>query len=260
VRHLRAYLAALIRSNGPATLSRKISALRSFYKFLMRRGLVRSNPAAVLRLPKQAVRLPDFLSSDDACELVEVPAGEAEQRGALAVRDAAILELLYGGGLRVSELTGLDLERVDLGDGSLRVHGKGSRERLVPLGAAAQRTLEAYLRVRPRLLARRGANTDSTGALFLGHHGTRLTPRQIQNLVRRHGVQIGRSDLHPHALRHSCATHLLDAGADLRGIQELLGHQHLSTTQRYTHVSVDRLLEAYDRAHPLARRRGPAAT
>lgn len=159
VRHLRGYLASLIGSNSPATLCRKIAALRSFYRFAMRRGLVRGNPAAALRLPKQAMRLPDFLSVDDACELVELPAAEVEQRGALALRDAALLELLYAGGLRVSELTGLSLERLELDEGSVRVHGKGGRERIVPIGSAAVRALQAYLPVRPRLLARRHADT-----------------------------------------------------------------------------------------------------
>src|SRR5262249_36817245 len=157
--------------------------------------------------------------------------------------------LLYGCGLRVGELTGLTVERLDLVARHLWVLGKGAKERLVPLGPPAHDALLAYLSVRPKLRHPKTGAQDSE-RVFLGRYGTRLTPRQVQNIVRSYGLSAaGRGDLHPHAFRHSFATHMLDAGADLRTIQELLGHTSLSTTQRYTHVSVDRLMEAYDRAH-----------
>jgi len=248
---LRAYLASLFEKSEAETIARKISELRSFYRFLVRRGITKKNPAAALRSPKVRRKLPKFLTVDEAFQVVEAPTARPDDP--LAVRDTAMLELLYGGGLRVSELVGLTLDRLDLGARRVRVVGKGDKERLVPFGAPCVRALEAYLAVRGRLRHPR-TGVRHPDAVFLGRHGTRLTARQVQGLVRRWGtVGAGRPDLHPHALRHTCATHLLDAGADLRGIQELLGHASLSTTQRYTHVSIDRLQEAYDAAHPLAR-------
>jgi integrase/recombinase XerC len=170
------------------------------------------------------------------------------------VRDAALLEVLYGSGLRVSELVGLDLDHVALERDELRVLGKGKKERLVPLGTKAREAILAYLGSRPELRNERTGAQDPR-ALFLGRRGTRLGVRRVQTLVQRYGaLGAGRSDLHPHALRHSCATHLLEGGADLRAIQELLGHSSLATTQRYTHVSLDQLMRVYDRAHPLAHR------
>jgi integrase/recombinase XerC len=165
-----------------------------------------------------------------------------------------MLEMLYGAGVRVSELRGLTIADVDLAARRVRVMGKGRKERLAPFGAPALEAIRAWLEIRPLVLARaQGGHADAVHALWLGEHGTALTARQIQNVVRRYGaLGAGRGDLHPHALRHSYATHLLDAGADLRGIQELLGHASLATTQRYTHVSVDRLMAVYDKAHPLA--------
>jgi integrase/recombinase XerC len=249
---LRRFLATFVGDNGAATIARKIAALRAFYRDLVRIGAIVDNPASALRLPKVSKPLPKFLSVSAMSEVVETPDRDRPD-DALALRDRAILEMLYGAGVRVSELCGLDLDRIDLTARLARVLGKGSKERLVPFGEPCVRALERYLAQRSRLChPRTGAHHPS--ALFLGRHGTRLTVRQVQHLVRRYGVLgAGRPDLHPHALRHSCATHLLDAGADLRGIQELLGHESLSTTQRYTHVSVDRLLEIYARAHPLAR-------
>lgn len=258
---LRSFLAALVPANAPPTIARKIAALRAFYRFLMKRGLVANNPAAALRLPKLPKKLPRFLSIEDAATLVN---GTAAQRGSeawralLEVRDRALLELLYGAGLRVSELATLTLERLSLGTSEIRVHGKGDKQRVLPLGGPAQRALEDYLRVRGQFRGK--AREPHPTAVFLGRYGTRLTARQIEQLVKRYGqLALGRPDLHPHALRHTCATHLLDAGADLRGIQEFLGHASLSTTQRYTHVSIDRLFEVYARAHPLAKRKKSAA-
>jgi integrase/recombinase XerC len=190
-----------------------------------------------------------FLTVDEAFRVVEAPESDGARPEPLRLRDAAMLELLYAAGLRVSELAGLKLTSFE--GRTVRVLGKGGKERITPFGGAAETALAAYLAVRPQL---RGKDGDQhPDAFFLGRFGTALTARQVQNIVQRYGaLGAGRGDLHPHALRHSCATHLLDAGADLRSIQELLGHASLSTTQRYTHVSVDRLMEVYDRAHPMA--------
>jgi integrase/recombinase XerC len=253
---LRAHLARLFEKNGSATLARKLAAYRSFYRFLERRGMVKENPASALKTPKVRRPLPKFLTVEDSFRVVEAPSKDHGRDDKLVLRDRAILELLYGCGLRVSEVEGLTLDRVDLAGGSVRVIGKGDKERIVPLGGAAAAALEAWFETRPRMRSNKEGAAQHPSAVFLGRHGTPLTARQIQNVVRRYGtLGAGRSDLHPHALRHTCATHLLDAGADLRSIQELLGHASLSTTQRYTHVSVDRLMAVYDKAHPLARKK-----
>jgi integrase/recombinase XerC len=252
---LRSFLASLVPDNAPPTIARKIAALRAFYRFLMKRSLITTNPAAALRLPKLARKLPRFLSVDDATLLVNAPLeGEDTSNPLLDVRNRAMLELLYGGALRVSELATLTLERLDLPSAQVRVHGKGNKERVLPLGGPAIRALTDYLQVRDQFRGKSSA--PHPDAVFLGRFGTRLSARQIEQWVKRYGKSaLGRPDLHPHALRHTCATHLLDAGADLRGIQEFLGHASLSTTQRYTHVSMDRLFEAYASAHPHAKRK-----
>jgi integrase/recombinase XerC len=247
---LRQYLASRADTRQPATLARNVATLRAFYRFLQRRGLCKSNPAALLRLPKLPRKLPKVLSVEATLAVVTEP---PEDDAPLAVRGRAMLELLYGAGVRVSELAGLSLERLDLARAEVRVHGKGSKERVLPIGPVCVEALQRYLAVRPSLRSPRTGQQHAF-ALFLGWRGTQLGVRQIRALVKHYGASaLGHADLHPHALRHSCATHLLDAGADLRAIQELLGHASLSTTQRYTHVSVDRLLEVYARAHPLAR-------
>jgi integrase/recombinase XerC len=252
LRALRRFLASFAGDNGAATIARKLAALRAFFRDLQRRAERADNPARSLRLPKVQKPLPRPLSVPDMSEIVEVAdRGRADE--VLRVRDRAMLELLYGAGLRVSELCGLNLASVELAARSARVLGKGSKERVVPFGEPCAEAIERYLRIRGELRSSRTGAQDAE-ALFLSRLGRRLTVRQVQHLVRRYGMLgAGRPGVHPHALRHSCATHLLDAGADLRAIQELLGHSSLSTTQRYTHVSVDRLLEIYDRAHPLAR-------
>jgi integrase/recombinase XerC len=252
---LRAFLASLFDGRQPPTLARKISALRAFYRFLVRRGMARANPASSLRVPKVNKPLPKFLTVEDAFRVVDAPPKDrSASSGPLQVRNQAILELLYGTGVRVSEVSTLDIQDVDLNEAQARVRGKGNKERVVPLGETCIQALQRYLEVRPSLRSSKGQPPDPK-ALFLGRWGTRLSPRQIENVVRKYGaLGAARGDLHPHALRHSCATHLLDAGADLRSIQELLGHASLSTTQRYTHVSIDRLMEVYDRAHPLSKK------
>lgn len=257
---LRAFLAGSFDGNTASTMARKVSAVRAFFRYLEKRGKLTDNPAASLTRPKVPKPLPEFVTVEDAFRVVAAPGKRtddpADERRAQAVvlRDAAILELLYSSGARVSEVAGLSLGSVDLGAGHARVLGKGQKERLVPLGGECVAALRAYLPRRPDLVDKDGQQ-DAT-ALFVGRFGTRLGARQVQNVVQRYGMlATGRPDLHPHTLRHTCATHLLDAGADLRSIQELLGHASLGTTQRYTHVTTDRMMTTYDRAHPLARAR-----
>jgi integrase/recombinase XerC len=247
VLELRGWLGTLARELKPSSIARKIASVRSFFRFLMRVGRTNNNPAGSLTLPKLGRPLPVFLDAETTGEVVELPKDDL-----LGMRDRAALEVLYAAGLRVSELCGLDVERVDVDRGEARVIGKGDKERVVPLGRPAREALAAWLSVRPELL-RPTSPDDARRAVFLSNRGRRLGVRRVQTLVKRYGVlAAGRADLHPHALRHSCATHLLDGGADLRSIQELLGHSTLSTTQRYTHTSIEGLVRVYDRAHPLA--------
>jgi len=249
---LRGFLSGLFRSNQASTMKKKVSAIRSFFRFLRKREMIDRNPAAGLRSPKIGKSLPRFLTVDQAFRVMGSPPKETERAEPLKVRDLALLETLYGTGARVGELASMNLDHCDFTESVVRVLGKGGKERIVPLGKSSAEALLAYLPERGRLLTR--AKHGDVDALWLSRTGSRLSVRQVQNIVRRHGtLGAGRGDLHPHAMRHTCATHLLDAGADLRSIQELLGHSSLSTTQRYTHVSMDRLMEVYDKAHPLAR-------
>jgi integrase/recombinase XerC len=255
---LRGFLGQIARTCAPASVARKIASVRALLRYLMRRGELDHNAAMELSLPKVRRPLPTFLNVDAAAEVMTTPeAGTAE-----GLRDRAVLETLYGAGLRVSELRGLDLGDVDTasaGLGSVRVVGKGDKERVVPLGSAAVAAIRSYLARRDELHDPRTGSIDPR-ALFLSRRGARLGVRRVQDLVHRYGaLGAGRADLHPHALRHTCATHLLDGGADLRAIQKMLGHSSLATTQRYTHVSVDHLLQVYDAAHPLARRKKEGA-
>jgi integrase/recombinase XerC len=255
---LRGWLAELARAVTPTTLSRKLASVRAFFAWLERETLVSKNPASLLSSPKLRRKLPRFVAASAAAEVMEAPAAAPISEVERA-RDTALLEVLYGSGLRVSELVGLDLSHIALEEASLRVLGKGNKERIVPLGSVAKTAVERYLERRPELRHPRTGAQDER-ALFLSKKGVRLGVRRVQTLVQRYGaLGAGRGDLHPHALRHSCATHLLEGGADLRAIQELLGHSSLSTTQRYTHVSLDQLMAVYDKAHPLARRSGRLA-
>jgi integrase/recombinase XerC len=250
---LRGWLGQLARTVGSNSVARKLSALRTWMRWLRRRGFIDKSPADELSSPKVRRPLPTFLSVDVAAEVMEAPDDSAKGK-----RDRAVLELLYGSGLRVSELSGLSLGDVDLRGARARVLGKGSKEREVPLGAKCIAALVEYLEVRDEFAAaRKGPGRPGDGeAVFLSARGRRLNVRAIELLVAKYGAQGGgRADLHPHALRHTCATHMLDGGADLRAIQELLGHASLSTTQRYTHVSMEHLMRVYDAAHPLARAR-----
>lgn len=251
---LRAWLGAVAAGRSPGSVARKLSSVRTFYAFLLRRGAVATSPAALLSRPKLRRKMPLVVGVDAAQQIMEasLERRDAEERERL--RDAALLELLYGAGVRVSELTGLCIADVDLDEASVRVLGKGRKERIVPLGSKAGLAVAAYLAVRMEFRNPRTHEQDPK-ALFLGRLGRRLGVRQVQNIVHRCGaLGAGRPDLHPHALRHTCATHMLEGGADLRAIQEMLGHASLSTTQIYTHLSLDRILEVYDRAHPLAKR------
>jgi integrase/recombinase XerC len=250
---LRSWLGSVGEGLAATSIARKLSSVRAFYVFLGRTGEVRENPAALLQSPKLSRGLPLVLRAESAAEVVESPDSGPAASEIERLRDRVMLELLYGSGLRVSELSGLDLDAVDVRAAEVRVVGKGRKERIVPMSGKALEALAAYLPRRAELSHPRTRKLDP-GALLLSVRGRRLGVRAIQKLVQRYGaLGAGRPDLHPHALRHSYATHLLEGGADLRVIQELLGHSSLSTTQRYTHVSLDQLLTVYDKAHPLAR-------
>jgi len=244
---LRGWLGQLATKLEPASIARKMAAARAFFRHQIVRGKMKDNPAGALALPKVRRKLPRVLNVDAAKETVEAP-DDGDDGG---LRDRAIMELLYSSGLRVSELVGLDLDRLVLEQdrAEARVIGKGDKERRVPIGEPARLALTRYLD------ERKVEVSQATGAVFLSKRGRRLSVRAVQSLVKKYGaLGAGRGDLHPHAMRHTCATHMLDGGADLRAIQELLGHSSLATTQRYTHVSVEQLMRVYDSAHPLARR------
>jgi integrase/recombinase XerC len=241
---IRRYLARLTIDHAKSTLGRKLAAIRSFFKYLMREGTVRKNPAELVSTPKKEKKVPYHLDIDEVTSLVTAPAGI----GLLALRDRAILESLYSSGLRVSELTGLNVGGVDLDEGLVRVLGKGGKERIVPLGSHARSAIGNYLAARK--------NPPYDAPLLINARGGRLTSRSVGRIVDKYILHIAAmKKISPHTLRHTFATHLLEGGADLRSIQELLGHASLSTTQKYTHVSIDRLMEVYDKAHPKARKR-----
>jgi integrase/recombinase XerC len=246
---VRRYLAHLNeRGLARNSLLRKLAAWRSFFRFLVREGVVTGNPLAKIASPRRERRLPRVLFQAEAKRLVEA----AAQTSPICLRDRAILEVLYGAGLRVSELVGLDVGDLDLGGACLRVLGKGAKERLVPVGSYAVRALRAYLqRGRPLLLGQRTGEVEH--ALFLNRSGRRLSARAVRNIIKDYAAQAGvEGRVSPHTLRHSFATHLLDGGADLRVVQELLGHARLSTTQVYTHLSKEKMKRVYEKTHPRA--------
>lgn len=242
---VREWLAALYRERlDPISVRRKLAALRSFFRYLVREGAVAINPARLARTPKAPKRLPDVPSAETVNALLDGVAADKLERP-LPARDRTIFELLYGCGLRVSELVGLNLEDIDRGDGWLRLRGKGKKERQVPLPRQAADALERYLAERPVVRGER--------AVILNFRGKRLTARGVRGIIRLYTICLGSDpSLHPHSFRHAYATHLLSAGADLRAIQELLGHARLSTTQKYTQVSLTDLMAVYDKAHPKA--------
>jgi integrase/recombinase XerC len=241
---VRGFIADQIKSGlNKTTVSRRLASVRSFFKFLYREGYKKLNPAKLVPNPKTPKLLPMFLSVDDAFSLVEKPEG----RGLLSARDRAILELLYSSGLRVSELQGLDVEDINTREGLLKVKGKGKKERIVPVGSKALDAIKSYL-------VERIPVKKKDKSMFLNRSGSRLTDRGVRRVVVKYARLIGISGrIGPHALRHTFASHLLQGGADLRVIQELLGHASLSTTQKYTHLDVTHLIDVYDNAHPFAK-------
>jgi integrase/recombinase XerC len=249
---VRAYLEWLDRKGGKHTsLARKLAAIRSFYRFLIRRGLVTGNPVEGLRTPKQPRRLPRVLTKDDADALMSFPNGHTIG----SLRDRAILETLYSTGARVSEAVLLNVGDVHASEGLVRLQGKGRKERIVPIGSVALDAIRCYRASLPGHPA-----AVASPALFCNRRGGRLTSRSVARLVARYSSRLASGSVSPHTLRHSFATHLLDEGADLRAIQEMLGHASLSTTQRYTHVATDQLLAVYDKAHPRAGRTSDVRT
>jgi len=245
-RLIRSYLGELFDKCRRTTIARKLSALKSFFRYLELRGLAPFNPAVDIITPKQEKRIPAYLPIDDMFALLEQPDKEKE----LGLRDLAILELLYSCGLRVSELVTLDIEKLDLASRLVRVSGKGGKERLLPVGRKATVVIKEYLENTEKTRKKSG-HSKNHGPLFLNYKGRRLSVRSVDRLVKRYSRECGiTTEISPHSIRHTFATHLLDGGADLRSIQELLGHVNLSTTQKYTHVSIDKLMEVYDKSHP----------
>ena len=248
---IRGFLAFLFEQEKKKTsIARKLAAVRAFFKFLSRERELAENPAAVVSTPKLARTLPRIMTEEEMNDFLD-RVGQAAQSGDPAlVRDRAILELLYASGLRVSELTGLDLRNVNFGDGIVLVRGKGDKERIVPFGSKARAAITAYLPVREKVLQE---NKTRETALFLNARGGRLTPRSVDRLLKKHIRQFGPNvKVSPHSLRHAFASHLLAEGADLRAIQEMLGHKSLATTQKYTQVSIKQLMDVYDKTHPKA--------
>lgn len=244
---VRGFLADMHRKKiGKTTMARKLSALRSFFRYMAKSGVCSSNPAAGVKNPKQDVRHPKALNVDQALALMEAKAGD----GPRALRNLALAELLYGAGVRISEALGLDEHDVDLSSSVVRVFGKGSKERMTPISDACVERLRQYMAVRGEF-----NQSLSERALFLGDRGGRLNRRQAARILERLAKQAGLPEhVHPHMLRHSFATHMLESGADLRSVQELLGHARLSTTQRYTHLTLDKLMRTYDKAHPKSKK------
>ncbi|MGH2740217.1 MAG: tyrosine recombinase XerC [Actinomycetota bacterium] len=245
---LRRWLAQLgTRNYARSTIARRAASARSFYRYLVRRGTLGANPAVLLSAPKVAMKLPTVLKPREAADLVEAPAG----LDPYAVRDRAILELLYGSGLRVGELAGLDVDDIDLGRGRVRVRGKGGVERDLPLSRPSADALSAYFRSGRNAIAPQA--DDEAGPLFFNRRRRRIGPRDVRAMVEKYvRARLSGRHVSPHTLRHSFATHLMEGGADIRAVQELLGHASLANTQRYTHVSRRRLFEAYRSSHPRA--------
>lgn len=248
---VRSFVVSLHGVNSGATVGRKLSALRTFFRFLIRNKVIKADPLAGVTGPRVGKAIPVFLTVDETFALLEAP-GEQDT---FRLRDTAMLELLYSTGMRVSELVSRNLTDLDFNEEVLKVRGKGRKERIVPVGRPALEALQAWLPQRQQLLiacvARGKAASDK--ALFLNSRGGRLTVRSVERFVRAYGERAGITQIvTPHALRHSFATHMLEMGADLRSVQELLGHASLSTTQRYTHLTLDHLTDVYDKAHPLS--------
>lgn len=241
---IRGYLGHLHKKNKKSTVARKLSSLRTFFKYLVKHGIIIENPADQILTPKQDKPIPTYLPVDEMFRLLDAIKTES----LLGLRNRAIFETLYSCGIRVSELVGLNVFDIDYNGRIVRVLGKGRKERIVPIGEKAVKAIRAY---RLRLMEKTGISENENGPVFLNKDNGRLSARSIARILDQMVLQCGlASPVSPHVLRHTFATHLLDAGADLRVVQELLGHKSLSTTQKYTHVSIDRLMETYDKAHP----------
>ncbi|MBN2429925.1 MAG: tyrosine recombinase XerC [Acidobacteria bacterium] len=255
---IREYMGHLYqRRLARTSIARKISTLRAFFRFLRHEELTETNPTRLVSTPRLPRKIPAHLEKDQVAALLEAPDADTD----LGRRDRAVLELLYATGMRVGEMVGLNLEDINLGEGIARIRGKGRKERLVPFGRTAREMLERYYPVRQRLLFKARDDRRDSQAVFLNLQGGRLSARSVGRIIERYIARVSvRLKISPHSLRHSFATHLMNAGADLRVIQELLGHASLSTTQKYTHVSVEQLMKVYRAAHPLARRQPPAPT
>jgi integrase/recombinase XerC len=239
---IRTYISKLYGKNKKASISRKLASVRTFFEFMIRNRTMKSNPAKLVPTPKGEKRLPTFLTVDEVVKLVETPGADNVYES----RDRAILELLYSCGLRVSELVGINLNELDLNSMSVKVLGKGNKERMVPLGSKASTAIKIYLSQRFDL-------KPKDDYLFVNSRGGRLSTRSIDRIIKKYATISGiPKNISPHVLRHTFATHLLGGGADLRAIQEMLGHKSLSTTQRYTHTSIEKLMEIYDKTHPRA--------
>jgi len=241
---LRGFLARLQeKKNKKSTVARKLAAIRSFLQFCMKKKWVEDNPAKVVATPKQEKHVPSFLSEDEMAKFLDLP----DSRQPLDLRDKCVLELLYATGIRVSELVGINLEDVDFMERLIRIRGKGKKERLVPFGKKAEDSLSAYIRARVQL----NKGEVDENAMFLNYRGERLTARSVERIVDKYiRITALRRKISPHSLRHSFASHLLSRGADLRVIQELLGHESLATTQKYTHLDLRQLLKVYKKSHP----------
>jgi len=246
---LRQFIAHLMKLKmRKSSIARKLSAIRTYFKYLNREGILANNPARLVMTPRREKRLPAVLTADDAQRLMEAPGKKGLEGRDAELRDRAVLETLYSTGIRASELTGMNREDIDRHDQLIRIRGKGRKERVVAVGRKALDAINAYLDRKP-------ASAEAT-AVFTGPSGKRLTARTVQRILENYRKQLGlQQKASPHTLRHSFATHMLESGADLRAIQELLGHASLSTTQRYTHLNLDSLMEVYDKAHPKARKK-----
>jgi len=241
---IRRHIGYLYKTNTKTSIGRKLSAIRSFFRFLVRQGILEASPAEMIPNPRTESPIPVFLPIDEMFRLLDSVSGDSLSN----MRDRAILEMLYSAGLRVSELTAMNVHDVDFDQSVVRVCGKGNKQRLTPVGKKALAALMAY---RQCLAHRSGIGISENGPLFLNHRNGRLTSRSVARVLDKWALKCSLSlPVFPHAMRHSFATHLLDSGADLRVVQELLGHKRLSTTQKYTHVSMDKLMETYDKAHP----------
>jgi integrase/recombinase XerC len=246
---IRSYLGFLYKKNRKSSIARKLASLRTFFKFLLRIGTLKKNPASLVSTPRLEKHVPSFLSIDEVFTLLKMP----DDTKLVGLRDKAIMEILYSSGLRVSELVEMNEDDLDTNLGIIKVMGKGKKERIVPIGSKAIEALENYLKSR-KGMGKRPLPSSLNPPVFLNQRGGRLSTRSVARIINRYIEQCGLlKNISPHSLRHTFATHMLDAGADLRAIQELLGHVSLSTTQKYTHVSIGKLMEVYDKAHPKSR-------